>query len=72
METTVKWLGNDGMAFSAETGSGHLVNMDGAPDAARPENGADIPIFIGAATCACNEKQHKMHENNCIYRCIVK
>lgn len=30
MECTVKWL--DGMAFSAETGSGHLLAMDGAPD----------------------------------------
>ena len=31
MECRVSWLGNSGMAFSAETGSGHLVNMDGAP-----------------------------------------
>ncbi len=28
MECTVKWL--DGMAFAAETGSGHLITMDGA------------------------------------------
>jgi putative redox protein len=27
------------MGFVAETGSGHLVPMDGAPDAAKPENG---------------------------------
>ncbi|CCD38849.1 OsmC/Ohr family protein [Candidatus Paraburkholderia kirkii UZHbot1] len=25
-------MGQDGMAFAAETGSGHLVNMDGAPE----------------------------------------
>lgn len=31
MECTVKWM--DGMSFSAETGSGHLVCMDGAPEA---------------------------------------
>lgn len=31
MECTVRW--NDGMSFVAETGSGHLVCMDGAPDA---------------------------------------
>ncbi|MCU0951126.1 MAG: OsmC family protein [Burkholderiaceae bacterium] len=31
MECTVKWTG-DGMSFTAETGSGHLVAMDGAPD----------------------------------------
>ncbi|SDV48140.1 OsmC family protein [Chitinasiproducens palmae] len=32
MECTVKWGGVDGMSFIAETGSGHLVAMDGAPD----------------------------------------
>ncbi|MDR3322751.1 MAG: OsmC family protein [Zoogloeaceae bacterium] len=33
MKCNVKWLGEGGMAFVAETGSGHLVSMDGAPDA---------------------------------------
>lgn len=32
MECKVSWMGQDGMAFSAETGSGHLVTMDGAPE----------------------------------------
>ncbi|MBU6436899.1 MAG: OsmC family protein [Betaproteobacteria bacterium] len=32
MECTVNWLAGSGMAFSAETGSGHLLMMDGAPD----------------------------------------
>jgi putative redox protein len=27
------------MGFLAETGSGHMVTMDGAPDTAKPENG---------------------------------
>ena len=27
------------MGFVAETGSGHVLVMDGAPDAAKPENG---------------------------------
>jgi putative redox protein len=27
------------MGFVAETGSGHILAMDGAPDAAKPENG---------------------------------
>ena len=31
MECTVRW--HDGMSFVAETGSGHLLCMDGAPDA---------------------------------------
>ena len=43
MECTVTWTGatgaRSGMGFVAETGSGHIVNMDGAPDSAKPENG---------------------------------
>lgn len=43
MECTVSWTGASGtrsnMGFVAETGSGHVVVMDGAPDAAKPENG---------------------------------
>ena len=31
MECTVRW--HDGMSFIAETGSGHMVTMDGAPEA---------------------------------------
>ena len=32
MECTVRWVGGDGMAFVAETGSGHIATMDGAPE----------------------------------------
>ena len=32
MECTVNWMPGAGMAFVAETGSGHLLTMDGAPD----------------------------------------
>ena len=43
MECTVSWTGasgtRSGMGFVAETGSGHVLMMDGAPDTARPENG---------------------------------
>ena len=39
MECTVNWLPASGMGFVAETGSGHVLVMDGAPDEARPENG---------------------------------
>lgn len=43
MECTVSWTGaagtRSGMGFVAETGSGHTLTMDGAPDAAKPENG---------------------------------
>ncbi len=43
MDCTVTWTGHSGtrshMGFVAETGTGHIINMDGAPDAAKPENG---------------------------------
>jgi putative redox protein len=43
MECTVSWTGGlntrSGMGFVAETGSGHVLVMDGAPDEAKPENG---------------------------------
>ena len=43
MECTVSWTGatgaRSGMGFLAETGSGHTLMMDGAPDATKPENG---------------------------------
>lgn len=32
MNCTVNWIAASGMTFSAETGSGHLLMMDGAPD----------------------------------------
>lgn len=32
MECTINWQGTEGMAFVAETGSGHLLTMDGALD----------------------------------------
>ena len=32
MKSTIKWVGPDGMSFVAETGSGHAVVMDGAPE----------------------------------------
>jgi putative redox protein len=43
MECTVTWTGasgaRSGMGFLAETGSGHTLVMDGAPDEVRPDNG---------------------------------
>jgi putative redox protein len=43
MECTVTWTGatgaRSGMGFLAETGTGHVLVMDGAPDETRPENG---------------------------------
>ena len=43
MECTVSWTGGlsarSAMGFVAETGSGHTLVMDGAPDGDKPENG---------------------------------
>ena len=46
MECTVNWTGpanatgsKSSMTFVAETGSGHTLVMDGAPDDAKPDNG---------------------------------
>ena len=47
MECTVSWSAAPGtrsaMGFVAETGSGHTIAMDGAPDAAKPELGIGAP-----------------------------
>ena len=51
MECTVRW--HEGMNFIAETGSGHLVAMDGAPEAGG-RNLAPRPMEIvlaGAGGC---------------------
>jgi len=51
MECTVRW--GDGMTFVAETGSGHLVAMDGAPDGGG-RNLAPRPmevVLAGAGGC---------------------
>lgn len=51
MECTIKWV--DGMTFMAETGSGHLITMDGAPEAGG-RNLAPRPmemLLAGAGGC---------------------
>src|SRR3954467_31602 len=66
MECTVSWTGatgtRSGMGFVAETGSGHILAMDGAPDAARPENGgqnlAPRPmetVLAGTGACTADD-----------------
>jgi putative redox protein len=63
MECTVSWTGatgaRSGMGFIAETGTGHVLAMDGAPDPAKPENGghnlAPRPmetVLAGTGGCA--------------------
>jgi putative redox protein len=53
MECTIDWLPASGMAFSAATGSGHLLTMDGAPDGGG-RNLAPRPMeTVLAGTGAC-------------------
>ena len=52
MDCTVKWI-SGGMSFLAETGSGHTLMMDGAPDAGG-RNLAPRPmetVLAGAGGC---------------------
>jgi len=54
MECTIRWQPDAGMAFVAETGSGHLLVMDGAPDG----GGRDLAprpmetVLAGTGACA--------------------
>jgi putative redox protein len=53
MECTINWMPANGMAFSAETGSGHLLTIDGAPDGGG-RNLAPRPMeTVLAGTGAC-------------------
>ena len=53
MDCTVRWTGGDGMTFLAETGSNHVVAMDGAPDGGG-KNLAPRPmemVLVGTGGC---------------------
>lgn len=55
MECTVRWMGNDaGMSFVAETGSGHAVVMDGAPEAGGRNIGLRPMEMVLAGTGGCS------------------
>lgn len=54
MECTVNWVSASGMTFVAETGSGHLIAMDGAPEGGG-RNLAPRPmetVLAGTGGCA--------------------
>lgn len=54
MECTVRWVRDGGMTFVAETGSGHALVMDGAPDGGG-RNLAPRPmetVLAGTGGCA--------------------
>lgn len=53
MECTINWQPQSGMAFIAETGSGHLLTMDGAADGGG-RNLAPRPmetVLVGTGGC---------------------
>lgn len=53
MESTIRWMGPGTMRFIAQSGSGHLSAMDGAPDGGG-ENLAPRPmelLLAGAGGC---------------------
>lgn len=55
MECTVRWMGSDaGMSFVGETGSGHAIVMDGAPDAGGRNLGPRPMEMILAGTGGCS------------------
>ncbi len=54
MECKIQWLASSGMGFVAETGSGHLLTMDGAPEGGG-RNLAPRPmetLLAGAGGCS--------------------
>ena len=54
MQCTIQWMPDSGMAFSAETGIGHLLTMDAAP-AGGGRNLAPRPmetVLAGTGGCA--------------------
>src|SRR6476659_10130704 len=53
MDCTVRWSGGEGMTFVAETGSNHVVAMDGAPEGGG-RNLAPRPmemVLVGTGGC---------------------
>src|SRR3954470_3595898 len=53
MECTVNWLPAGGMVWIAETGSGHLLTMDGAPDGGGRNLGPRPMETVLAGTGGC-------------------
>ena len=87
MECTVSWGGpqttagqGSAMSFIAQTGSGHTLVMDGAPDAAKPENGganlAPRPmetVLAGTGGCTAYDVVHILRKGrHAVTDCAVE
>lgn len=53
MDCTVRWTGPSGMTFVAETGSGHAVVIDGAPEGGGRNLGPRPMELVLAGTGGC-------------------
>jgi putative redox protein len=77
MECKVSWNGPSGMSFRAETGSGHMVNMDGAPEGGG-NNLAPRPmemVLLGTGGCTAYDvvlilKRSREEVTGC--ECVLK
>ncbi len=75
MECTVRWQADAGMAFVAETGSGHLLTMDGAVDGGG-RNLAPRPmetVLAGTGACTAYDvvlilKRGRQQVNGCVVK----
>jgi putative redox protein len=75
MECTVRWQADAGMAFTAETGSGHLLTMDGAVDGGG-RNLAPRPmetVLAGTGGCTAYDvvlilKRGRQQVSGCVVR----
>lgn len=70
MDCVVKWV--DNMSFLAETGSGHMINMDGAPEAGGRNLAARPMELLLAGTGGCTAfdvmlilKKSRQHVTGC-------
>lgn len=73
MECKIEWRGPDGMVFIAETGSGHIVAIDGAPEGGG-RNLAPRPmelVLLGTGGCTAYDvvmilKKSRQDVRNCV------
>lgn len=66
MQSTIRWMGSGTMRFIAQSGSGHLTAMDGAPDGGG-ENLAPRPMEVllaGAGGCTAYDVVVILRKNN--------
>jgi putative redox protein len=54
MQCKIEWVGNETMSFVAETGSGHTLKLDTAPDSGGKNLGPRPMelVLVGATTCS--------------------